>query len=64
MIPIGRSVLFKFRDKKIYKEGKIAAYPAEGIIQISKLDSSGFMQLDNTFIVKLDEIDLIEQQDD
>ena len=59
MIPVGRRVLFKFKDKKIYKEGKVVAYPAEGIIHIEQ----GLFEA-APFIVKLEEIDLVERMDD
>ena len=55
MIEVGKKVLFKFKDKKVFKQGTIISYPTEEIVNIQRND---FEEI--PFIVKLDEIDLVE----
>ena len=55
MIEIGKKVLFKFKNKKVFKQGTIVSYPTEEIVSITRNDFEDIL-----FIVKLDEIDLVE----
>ena len=56
MIEIGKQVLFKFKDTKLWKTGNVLNQPCDGIVTISRYDEL----MGNPFIVKLDEIDLVE----